>query len=68
MKTDKAPPNIRNVEIKQLKPKSDETNRKLNYIVTFQKKLCHLLHRKPFKNDEKCFLFHLKSSFHSQDI
>ena len=23
---------------------------------------------KPFKNDEKCFLFQLKSSFHSQDI
>ena len=22
----------------------------------------------PLKNDEKCFLFHLKSSFHSQDI
>ena len=22
----------------------------------------------PFKNDEKCFLFHLKSSFRSQDI
>ena len=35
---------------------------------TFQKKFCYLLHWKPFKNDEKCFLFHLKSSFHSQDI
>ena len=23
---------------------------------------------KPFKNDEKCSLFHLKSFFHSQDI
>ena len=23
---------------------------------------------KPFKNDEKCFLVHLKSSFRSQDI
>ena len=23
---------------------------------------------KPFQNDEKCFLFHLKSSFRSQDI
>ena len=22
----------------------------------------------PFKNDEKCFLFHRESSFHSQDI
>ena len=28
----------------------------------------YLLQRKPFKNDEKCFLFHLKSSFPSQDI
>ena len=31
------------------------------------KKLCYLLDWKPFKNDEKCFLFHLKSSC-SQDI
>ena len=28
----------------------------------------HLLDWKPFKNDGKCFLFHLKSSFRSQDI
>ena len=28
----------------------------------------YLLQRKPFKNDEKCFLFQLKSSFRSQDI
>ena len=27
------------------------------------KKTCYLPHWKPFKNDEKCFLFHLKSSF-----
>ena len=27
----------------------------------------YLLQCKPFKNDEKCFLFHLKSSFCSQD-
>ena len=32
------------------------------------KKMCYLLHWKPFKNDEKCFLFHLKSSFHPKDI
>ena len=32
------------------------------------KKFCYLLHWKPFKNDEECFLFHLKSSFRSQDI
>ena len=31
--------------------------------LTFQKKLCYLLDWKPFKNDEKCFLFHLKSMF-----
>ena len=36
--------------------------------LTFQKKLCYLLRWKPFKNDEKCFLFHLKNSFRSQDI
>ena len=27
-----------------------------------------VLFGKPVKNDEKCFLFHLKSSFRSQDI
>ena len=30
--------------------------------------LCYLLDWKPFRSDEKCFLFHLKSSFCSQDI
>ena len=32
------------------------------------KKLSYLLYWKSFENDEKCFLFHLKSSFCSQDI
>ena len=33
------------------------------------KKIYFYLHQlKPFKNDEKCFLFHLKSFFCSQDI
>ena len=31
------------------------------------KKNCYLLDWKPFENDEKCFLIHLKSSFRSQD-
>ena len=31
-------------------------------------KKCYLLDWNPFKGDEKCFLFNLKSSFHSQDI
>ena len=30
--------------------------------------LLYLLHWKPFKKDEKCFLFHLKSPSGSQDI
>ena len=30
--------------------------------------LKYLLHLKPFKNDEKCFLFHLKGLFSTQDI
>ena len=34
IKIDKAPPNLKNVERKQLKSKSDEINRVLNYIVT----------------------------------
>ena len=33
-----------------------------------EKKLFYLFQRKPFKNDEKWFLFHPKSSFRSQDI
>ena len=32
------------------------------------KKDFYLLQLKPVKNGEKCFLFHLKSSFLSQDI
>ena len=32
------------------------------------KKLFYLLQWKPFKNDEKCFSFHLKNCFRSQDI
>ena len=28
----------------------------------------YLLHRKPFKDDEKCFQLHLKSSFCSRNI
>ena len=31
-------------------------------------KKSYLLQRYPFKNDEKYFFFHLKSSFRSQDI
>ena len=33
-----------------------------------QKNLFYWLQGKPFINDEKCFLFHLKSSFRPQDI
>ena len=33
-----------------------------------KKDLLYLLQWKPLKNDDKCFLFHLKSSFRSQDI
>ena len=43
---------------------------KLNWIrtLTFQKNLCYLRDWKLFRNDEKWFLFHLKSSFRPQDI
>ena len=33
-----------------------------------KKTMFFLFHRNPFKNDQKCFLFHLKSSFRSQNI
>ena len=39
----------------------------LSRTLFFLKNLCYLLDWKPFKNDEKCFLFHLKSSFRFQD-
>ena len=32
------------------------------------KNLFYLLQRKLFKNDKNCFLFHLESSFHFQDL
>ena len=32
------------------------------------KNICYLLQLKPFENNEKCFLFHLKTSFRSYDI
>ena len=38
------------------------------HILTFQKKMFYLLQWQPFKNDEKCFLFPLKSFFRSQDL
>ena len=40
----------------------------LNSDSHLPKKNFHLLQWQPFKNDEKCFLFYLKSSFRSQDI
>ena len=36
--------------------------------LTFQKSLGYLLDLKSCENDEKCFLFHLKSFFCSQNI
>ena len=44
------------------------TIKNVDNTLTFQKHLCYLLDWKPFKSDEKSFLFYLKSSFHSQDI
>ena len=32
------------------------------------KKFVSFASKTPFKNDEKCFLFHLKSFFRSQDV
>ena len=47
------------VTLKTLKLKSDSH---------LPKNLCYLFDLKPFKNDEKCFLLHLKKSFRSQVI
>ena len=37
-------------------------------VLNFEKLIFAMLPKKPFKNDEKCFLVHLKSFFHLQDI
>ena len=55
---------------------SYSTNFKISLFLQFNlksgsylpKNFCHLIHWKPFTNDEKCFVFHLKSSFRCQDI
>ena len=59
----------RSVYILDTTLKSDShLSKKWCYLLHWKsKKSCYLLHWKPFKN-EKCFLFHLKSSFRSQDI
>ena len=44
------------------------SNVKIKLDSHLPKKLFCLLQWKPFKNDEKWFLFHLKSSLRSQDI
>ena len=36
--------------------------------LTFPKNWFYLLQWKPFKNDKRCFLFHLKCSFHSREF
>ena len=38
------------------------------WLLPSKENLFRLLQWNPFKNDEKCFLFHLKISFRSQDI
>ena len=40
----------------------------LNVGLSPSKKLFYLLQWKPFKNDENCFIFRLKSFFRSHDI
>ena len=37
-------------------------------VLSPSKKIALFASLKPFKNDEGCFLFHLKSSFRPQDI
>ena len=53
-------------KIKRLLVESTKTRITPKLDSHLPKKLSYLLHWKPFKNDEECFLFHLKSSFHSQ--
>ena len=44
------------------------TKLKLKLDPHLPKNIFYLLQWKPFKNDEKCFLFHFESSFQSQHI
>ena len=50
--------------------KTSPVSNKLNVKIELSpsKKMFYLLPWKPFKNDEKCFLFHIKSPFRSKDI
>ena len=48
--------------------KETSTGKLLKSGSHFSKKIVLYFSLKPFKNDKKCFLFHLKNSFHSQDI
>ena len=53
----------------ELKTTWNWTKNKFKVGLSLSKKnYFYLLQWKPFKNNEKRFLFHLKSSFHSQDI
>ena len=48
---------------------NNEKNEYVKVKLSHSKQNSFYLHQwQPFKNDEKCFLFHLKSSFHSQDV
>ena len=60
-------------KISSLVPAIGKNSSELVYYLTSdphlsKKKMFYLLQRKPFKNNEKRFSFHLKSSFRFQDI
>ena len=54
------PDNLSSILVITVKLKSDSTFQK--------KKMFYVLQRKLFQNDEKCFLFHDKNFFRTQDI
>ena len=56
------------VRQKSAKKNGEIYHRSFNVRLPLSKKIVYLLRSKFFKNDEKWFLFHLKSSLHYKDI
>ena len=56
----------KNIDIIRLSETFLDSTIPLKVRLSPSKKICFLLDCKSFENDEKCFLFHLKSSFRSR--
>ena len=55
--------NLKNVQVQRSNCSQDSRDTQKRCTLRFE-----IIFGKPYKNDEKCFLFHFQSSFPSQDI